>query len=336
MLPTELDVALTAVLARYPAISRPCAEPEPLGNAGGLSGAQLWRFRSGRGTLVARAWPPEGPPRHDLERIHRWVEAASEVGFLSVPLGALDGRTVHAQAGRLWDVSPWLAGAPLIAGPPSPVQVRAAFAGLGALHQALAYERTHEASGGMQDRLRETQWWLAAGFTSLERALAIAEPAATVALARQWLADARRAAPRWVARFREAAGVAVWCQPCLRDARPEHFLFAGDRLTGLVDYGAMDMDTVACDLARLLSEWLGSDRSLRAEALAAYAAVRPLDEGETVLIDAFEMSAALLGAGRWACWHVLERRPFRDPAMVERGLRKGVARLARRQAQEGP
>src|SRR5262249_51246294 len=57
---------LQAVLARYPAIARPCREPEVLGGSGGLSGARLWRYESGRGRLLARAWPPEGPDRERL------------------------------------------------------------------------------------------------------------------------------------------------------------------------------------------------------------------------------------------------------------------------------
>lgn len=324
------------MLARYPAIARPSAEPEPLGNAGGLSGAQLWRFPAGRGPLVVRAWPPEGPTRQTLERIHQWIERAGRVTFLSVPLAALDGRTVQQEAGRLWEVSPWLPGTPPTQDAISSAQVRAAFAGLGAVHQALQSEGRAGPSGGLRERLREMEWWRSTGFSALDAVLARSEPDATVVLARRWLADARGAARDWAERLRDAAAQTVWCQPCLRDVRPEHLLFTDDRLTGLVDYGAMGVDCVAGDLARLMSEWLGQDRTLRAEGLTAYAAIRSLDQTETALIEPFETSAALLGAGRWASWHFLERRPFREPGAVEQGLRKGVARLAQRLAAGGP
>src|SRR5215467_1461086 len=98
---------LKALLAEYPAIARPCREPEALGNAGGWSGARLWRYESGRGRLVARAWPPEGPSRAVLEQIHRWLEETAKLEFVPIPLPALDGRTVHEQGGRLWEVSAW-------------------------------------------------------------------------------------------------------------------------------------------------------------------------------------------------------------------------------------
>src|SRR3954452_17732458 len=93
--------ALRALLSRYPSVARPCREPEALGNAGGWSGARLWRYESGRGRLLARAWPPDGPTRETIVQIHRWLDQAAALGFVPVPLRALDGRTLHEQAGRL-------------------------------------------------------------------------------------------------------------------------------------------------------------------------------------------------------------------------------------------
>src|SRR4051812_49800653 len=105
--PTGRD-DLSTVLTRYPAIDRPCRPPEALGNAGGWSGARLWRYESGRGPLVARAWPADGPGREALGQIHRWLEAVADLGFIPVPLSALDGRTLQEQGGRFWEVVPWL------------------------------------------------------------------------------------------------------------------------------------------------------------------------------------------------------------------------------------
>ena len=99
-------------------------------------------------------------------------------------------------------------------------------------------------------------------------------------MAMRWLGLARAVAPRLLDPLREAAGRPVPLQPCLRDARPEHFLFEGDRVTGLVNFGAMDIDCVAGDLARLMGEWLDGDSTARAEALAAYERIRPLDVDE--------------------------------------------------------
>jgi homoserine kinase type II len=116
----------------------------------------------------------------------------------------------------------------------------------------------------------------------------------------------------------------------LRDARPDHFLFSGDRLTGLVDFGAMGLESPAADLARLIGEWIGPDASARSAALDAYTDVRPLDASETQLIDVFADSAAWLGPARWVRWHFVDRRRFDDPDAGKVGLERALGRLLER------
>jgi Ser/Thr protein kinase RdoA (MazF antagonist) len=41
-------------------------------------------------------------------------------------------------------------------------------------------------------------------------------------------------------------------QPALRDILDEHVLFVGDQVTGIIDFGAMRIESVAGDIARLL------------------------------------------------------------------------------------
>jgi homoserine kinase type II len=319
---------LRLVLEQYPAIARPSEPPEPLGNAGGLSGCRLWRYPSGQGRLVARVWPVDGPPRGTIEQIHRWLLEAKDLGLVPIPLAGLEGRTLQEHGGRLWEVAPWLEGKPAPI-PPSAIHLRTGLAALAAFHQRLHQERTLGQSLGLQSRLREIEALLGSGFTVLERSLSTfpVDPCAT--LAKRWLELSRRTAPRLIEPLRWSSSCVVPLQPCLRDMRPEHLLFEGDRVTGLVDFGAMAIESVAADLARLLSEWLGPDRAARAEALEAYAAIRPLDESELALIEAFETSGALLGAGHWIRWHFIEGRLFDDPGVVERGIARGLERLAR-------
>ena len=126
-----------------------------------------------------------------------------------------------------------------------------------------------------------------------------------------------------------ASTCVVRIQPCLRDARPEHFLFEADRLSGLVDFGAMGVDSVAGDLARLMGEWLDGDLVASEEALAAYEQVRPLDPDEARLIGVFEAATALLIGERWVRWHFVENRHVRDPQAVSKGLERGLKQLDR-------
>jgi homoserine kinase type II len=168
------------------------------------------------------------------------------------------------------------------------------------------------------------------GFDVVEHALDRAATDPHCAAARRWLALARSSGPRLVEPLRRASGRDVPLQPCLRDARPEHLLFSGDRVTGLIDFGAMAIENVAADLARLLGDWVGPDTSVRAEALDAYTAVRPLETVEIAMLDVFEDSSALLGAGHWVRWHFLEGRTFPGTSPVAGGIERGLKRLASR------
>jgi homoserine kinase type II len=320
---------LRVVLDRYPAAVQPLAEPEDLGNAGGQSGANFWRYRAGVGVLLVRAWPHDGPPCAVLERVHGWLRDTAELGFVPVPIATRDGRTLTEQRGRWWELTPWLAGKPDPEQPPSRERVKAAFSSLAAFHACLSRYASPGPSNGLVARLKEVESLCQGGFAELGRALSTRpEDDQVVALAGKWLELAPSVASTVRVRLEQAASRVVDRQPCLRDARPDHFLFEGERVSGLVDFGAMGEDTVACDLARLSSEWLGDDRSLRGEGLNAYASTRPLVEAEMELIPVFEESSALLIGGHWIRWYFLEGRRFEDPIAVLKGVQKGLDRLA--------
>jgi Ser/Thr protein kinase RdoA (MazF antagonist) len=228
-------------------------------------------------------------------------------------------------------VAPWLPGLADVSRPPRTSRVRAAFAGLAAVHQRLAaFEATRGTSPGLAARLDESVRLINAELADLE-ALAgrdLADPLAGTAL--RWTAMARVGLPPMVARLQKAAARVVPILPVLRDARAEHFLFCEDRLTGLVDFGAMGLDSVAVDLARLLAEMVGLDSSVRTEAFDAYEAIRPLDASESTLIDAFAESAAWLGPARWIRWHFVERRRFDNHDVIRLGLERAMERLMER------
>jgi len=169
-------------------------------------------------------------------------------------------------------------------------------------------------SGGYQ----ELRVFVARGLREAQRDVAL-----------RWLDQAEREAPRHIERIHYLANREYRLQPCLRDARPEHFLFERDRVTGIIDFGAMGMDAVACDVSRLLAEWVGEDRVSRAQAFDAYVSIRHLGEHEILLIKALDTTSALLAAGHWIRWHYVEGRAFEDSEAVHRGIVRGLERLDR-------
>ena len=111
--------AFFELLARYPQHVQPLSELEAQGNAGGYSGARLWRFRALTGEFVLRSWPARGPGRAELENIHHWLFLTAETGLTPVPVRDNSDRTVQEFEGTLWEITPWLSGQAESAHPPS-------------------------------------------------------------------------------------------------------------------------------------------------------------------------------------------------------------------------
>lgn len=324
MLPNEL----TWLMDRHAAAHQPRQRPESLGNAGGASGSRLWRYPSESGLLLVRRWPRGAQNPMRLAMIHEWLARAQALDYVPVPIPDRAGSTFAAHASCLWELTPWLPGAARVARhPPEKVHVQAAFRALALFHGAVRIETREGPSPNLAARRTEVDGWLAGGFARLSAAIARSPSDRLAVAGRRWLELARQHAPFVSDRLRRALARTLPLQPCLRDARPEHFLFVGETLTGLVDFGAMGIDSVATDLARLLALWLGNDRGLRAAALEAYESVRELAEAERAAMADLELSAALLGGGHWLGWHFIEGREFEGPEVVERGVEAAIERL---------
>ncbi len=326
-----VEDAVSLVLARYPLRLQPISLVRRLGNAGGSSGAMIWHYHAADGEMALRAWPGRGPTPARLEMIHGWLKELAEPGFvaLPVPLQARDGRTIQHQDGLYWEVAPWLPGAASLERPPAAARVQSAFAALALVHRRLSRYAQRGTSAGLRLRIRELEILAAGGLDIMAAALERSQAEARAGPGQRWVSLARATIPRLLPSLSDAARLEVALQPCLRDARPEHFLFEADQLSGLIDFGAMGIESVAADLARLIGEWFPDDHALRAVALDAYQQARPLDPSEAALITALEAAGDVLIAGHWLSWHYLDHRHFDDPCAVERGVARGLHRLER-------
>jgi homoserine kinase type II len=263
--------------------------------------------------------------------IHGWLRELSELPELPVPLPfpASDGRTVQLQNDLYWELAPWLPGAAVCSHEPSKGCVQSAFAALASVHRRLSGHVHRGASPGLRRRIGELEKLAEGGLDPVSAALDRSPTDALVVAGRRWIFLASSTIPRLLPVLRDASQLQVKLQPCLRDARPAHFLFENERLSGLIDFGAMGIESVATDLARLMGEWFADDHPLRAVALTAYQEVRQLDESELALMAALKAAGDLLIAGHWLSWHYLDHRCFDDPSEVARGVDRGLRRLER-------
>jgi homoserine kinase type II len=323
----HLDPAIAPVLAQF-ALPHSASRIEALGNAGGFSGSRLWKMLAGEAAYCLKRWPAEQDEAR-LRFIHATQEfAAMQVSFVPKLLRTREGDTSVLLANHRWDLSTWVPGVADFRQHPSREKLSAAMTALAQLHIAWEHFPTRmsgqSTSLGIAERLRRLDE-LQIALPEIERHLPRADMPLQVR-GRAVIEQFRAAAPVLRNQLVAASGTLVPLQPCLRDIWHDHILFAGDVVTGVVDFGAVKIDCVACDLARLLDSLVGDDRAAFAAGLAAYRSVRELSASELSLIPIFQRSTLLLGAMNWLDWIMLQGRVFDLPRVYAR-LDEMLARL---------
>jgi len=115
-------------------------------------------------------------------------------------------------------------------------------------------------------------------------------------------------------------------QPCIRDIWHDHVLFTGDEVTAIIDFGAMDIDTPATDVARLLGSLVGDDEAGWRIGVSAYSTIRPLSTVEEHTAKALDTSSPILAGCNWLRWIRVEGRQFEDRERIIERFRRIVAR----------
>ena len=300
---------------------------ESLGNGGGFSGARCgaaWRTSP----RIVCAWPVGTAPRF-LHRLHDLMNAAVGRGLDFVPAvcAMRAGPTWLERAGRLWELTHWLPGQADFHVQPTLGKLRSACAALARLHTVWQSDPTTEPSPAVFRRLRVIEEWrqlLRSGwrprFGGVETAVldSVAE--------RAWnlLPVAVERLPALLEPWRQRP---LPLQFCLCDVWHDHLLYEGETLTGLVDYGAVKLDHVAVDLARMLGSLVGDDRGRWEAGLRVYREVRPLTAEEEALATVLDRSGTVLGAVNWLRWLYHDGRRFEDLGLVARRLKGLVGRI---------
>jgi homoserine kinase type II len=326
---SSLDSDAVAVLASYPTFCRQ-GTLKQLSNNGGFSGAALWRIDDPAGSLCLRVWPGhETSPR--LHFRHLLMTQARQCGLPFVPavLAAQAGATVVEYAGRLWELSEWLPGRADYHERPSLARLEAACSALAQLH--LVWRNISGSVRGYPAIQRRLSFiadeWLPlvrSGWNPLAIAAQSDPLRPLVERALRVMPSAIEKVPHRLQRWR---GGCPRLQPCLCDLWHDHLLFEGERLTGLIDYGAVKIDHVAVDLSRMLGSLVADDAAAWQAGLHAYRKIAPLTEEEEELAHALDETGIVLGAANWLRWLYAQRRPFADRSCVARRLAELVERL---------
>lgn len=323
---------LTQVLDQYPVHWR-SGQLESLGGAGGFSGARFWRLAIGGQRLCLRRWPSEHPRRARLESIHRVLQHVHAAGLtcVAVPWPTRHRTTIAEASDQLWELTRWMPGQADYCRNPNRAKLAAAMMVLARFHQAAAAVSGHSTqsavSPGILRRQRRLRHGMQGGADRLAAAIRARSVTPLAAPARRVLTLFRQLAPRVLPTVERAAELRVPMQACIRDIWHDHVLFTGDRVTGLVDFGAVDHETIAGDIARLLGSMVADDPTGWQFGLAAYQTIEPLSDHQRCLITAFDWGNVTLSGLQWIEWIFAEGRHFENQDQVLARLRHIISRM---------
>jgi Ser/Thr protein kinase RdoA (MazF antagonist) len=305
----------------------------------GLSGARFWRSDIGSGRYVLRRWPDGQMTAPRLAWIHHVVDRAFSDGcrFLPVPLPTSGGSTFLEADDTYWQLEPWMPGDADLVDPPRFEKVAAAVDALARFHTVASDENvaglpTKGRSPALAQRAELLDEIMKYGIEMILNApafLAPREPWTGIAMAaRPWVDELLRRAHVMNVEIAEPLEVERPLQPVLRDVTRDHVLFTAERVTGLVDFGAMSRDCVAVDLARLAGSY-GGDASIIDHICRSYQAsthASRLTNTDRQLVELLDRSGVLVAAYRWLRWVFVEERSFTDPQAVIRRIGKLISR----------
>jgi homoserine kinase type II len=255
---------------------------------------------------------------------------SSGLSVVPAPVLERSGLSYVESSGRLWELTPWLPGEASFRLEPTPSKLRSATRTLARFHVAAAGLQSPAARGLAPSFVERRDFLFELTSGGLERIAAAIVTGDCPELAergRRLVALFPRAAPLVARQIQQVARVQVPLQACIRDIRHDHLLFQGEEVSGVVDFGALRVDSVALDLASLLGNLVGDAQESRTLGIAAYEQVRKLSSDEKSLIGVLDAGSVLLAGMNWLRWIYLDQRRFHDRDKVVTRLDGIIARL---------
>jgi Ser/Thr protein kinase RdoA (MazF antagonist) len=257
---------------------------------------------------------------------------------VAAPVGALGlGCTLVRAAQSLWELAPWLPGVADYWTDPRPERLEAALRMLAELHVAAGQIPVGPMPAGDACRIApalmkrsETLCNLVlTGGRKLRALLPSIRAGVEERLAEEALALIERTAPAELEKSARWENEPLPLQMCLRDVWHDHVLFTGDRVTGVIDFGAAAFDSPAGDVARLLGSLVGDDCQRWELGLHAYESIKPLSAVERDAIAYYDSSGVVLSAANWIRWLAEDRKAL-PPTVDRAAMVKRIHRLVER------
>ena len=302
-----------------------------LGSGGGFSGARFWRIEDEQQAWCLRRWPQAAcDDEKRLLWIHRQLALAHAKGcsFLPVPVFSNSRETLVEFGEHLWQMECWMPGKADYFTRPTDARLIAAMGALASFHEALRQDSQRcQPSPGIQQRLQRLSE-LHDGKSPTDKFNHIQLAAQTFPADTEFRSLAAHLTVRFLRlavplhqRLRDASQISVPIQTVIADIWHDHVLFSGDEVSGLVDFGAMRMDTCACDIARLLGSLAPDQANEWEKGIDAWRSKNKISPAEHDLIAVFDDSTTVLAGLNWLQWICLENRQFGDLRPITERMR---------------
>jgi thiamine kinase-like enzyme len=294
---------------------------KPLGNAGGFSGARIWRGETATGrSLCLRAWPIRRTREDRLRLIHH-AQDRCQLPFIPRLLRTRNRETYVRRGEQFWEVADWMPGHAGFHLKPSDERLFAAMRALAAIHERLRLPKPREESCPAVGRIITAfRAWRELVQSGWKPDFSIPYPYEIHERGRRaWKAllggalTAEYSLLDWTDRR-------VPVQLCLCDVWHDHILYTNNEVTGVIDFGAVKLDCVAMDLARLLGSLIPDEKERMNRALAVWSALFPAPRAVLDLVPVLDRAGMAVGLTNWVRWIYLDQMEFNNEQQVVRRM----------------
>ncbi len=230
--------------------------------------------------------------------------AATDLEYVPRPVASPTGPSCFEDADGVWELQTWVPGQATLSAAAPEELLLSAVETISRLHRAwssLATQSSH--SPTLRRRAQRLKNLCEAKPAAFD--LPTTRPeipfAPQIAAIQRLLPDASRTARAELDRIEHHPRR---LHPVVIDLKCDHVLFTANRVTGIVDFGAMAIDTPAVDWARLISSVAGDNPDAWRLWGDAVVSQHPAAEGADLrrLLPALDASGTVLAADNWVAW----------------------------------
>lgn len=298
----------------------------PFHEGQGFSGSDIWKVTYNSRFYCLKRWPDGKPSDQTRTLIQSVIPEVEQQGLpVAAPVETRDGRRFVRIEKRWWDLSPWLPGTPGNASTLTEAQLQQAMQWLARYHRLAAGIVSDVGQSPAISYRHHFSRQLFDGSLNLltERKYLGLDPG----IADLFVSQANRRLPWLINVLASFADSELDLLPALSDVWSDHIFFQGEEISGVIDFGAIKLDSACLDIARLLGSYATVDTSVFTRGIKYYRTERSLEQQDVALVELFDQAHVVLAGLQWLVWLGPEQRVFKQMEKVNQHLKSLAQRI---------